>query len=92
MAKQISDFLQGAEVLESSLPGNNQWVVKLRLNRKEVLGEEMLESFSKNRLPEMDRSNFEKWKYDFFYKSDGKASKRILECVEKALSQQMEKT
>ena len=57
---------------------------------KEIF-EEMLESFSKNKLPDMDRSNFEKWKYDFFYKSDGKASKRILECVEKTLTQQMKK-
>ena len=45
LAKQIGDFLQGAEVLQSSLPGNNQRVVKLRLNRQEVVGEEMLESF-----------------------------------------------
>tara|TARA_X000000368_G_scaffold199442_1_gene157518 strand:+ start:4956 stop:6323 length:1368 start_codon:yes stop_codon:yes gene_type:complete len=53
---------------------------------KEIFGD-MLENFSKNKLPDMDRSSFEKWKYDFFYKSDGKASKRILECVEKILNQ-----
>jgi len=47
---------------------------------------EMLNNFSDNKLPSMNRSNFDKWKYDFFYKYDGKASNRILKCVEKTLS------
>lgn len=46
---------------------------------------EILNSYSKNELPAMDRSLFEKWKYDFFYKHDGNASKRILDCVQKTL-------
>lgn len=45
----------------------------------------LLNKLISNSLPEMDRSKFEDYKYDYFYLCDGKASERILNEIIKVL-------
>lgn len=47
----------------------------------------LLNLYSQDNLPDMNRENFDKWKYDFFFKADGKASYRILNYVLKAIEE-----
>ena len=47
----------------------------------------LLNLYSQDNLPDMNTENFDKWKYDFFFKADGKASYRILNYVLKAIEE-----
>jgi hypothetical protein len=57
----------------------------LYASSKKIL-RDLLNGYINDDLPQMDRNKFDKWKYDFFYKADGKASNRILSLVSEITS------
>ena len=46
----------------------------------------LLSMYTENNLPAMKTEKFSKWKYDFFYKADGKSSHKILKLVSEVIS------